>query len=377
VASLRRGEPERAQFLAALGELYAAGTPIDWQRQSPAGGRFVKLPTYPWQRETYWHESEESLSDRLGQDGHPLLGQRLDGPGDVWSSALNSQYLPWLQDHRVEELVVLPGAAYVELGFALQGEVSGAHERVLENLQFHRALVIDNGKEPLVRSTYDKKTRDYAVYSKLQDHKSWALHATGKLSLVRLGQPPSVSIAEIRSRCKDSQDADTHYASMRAGGLQYGHYFQGVRELWLHPDAWEVLAKVEGHESIASENQHCMLHATLLDACFQALLATLNNGDSNVFVPVTIRQVRLWRQPGTRFWCHGYCTCRTPDSIEGDIRIFDDTGNVLVEVRGIRAQALAQKADVSLEQLADWLYAELLRKDQPNLLVEWDNSEIP
>ncbi len=34
------------------------GAVVDWTRQFPGGGRTVVLPTYPWQRERFWHETK-------------------------------------------------------------------------------------------------------------------------------------------------------------------------------------------------------------------------------------------------------------------------------------------------------------------------------
>ena len=53
IASLRREEPELRTMLHSLGELYTWGYPVDWERIYPRG-EMVRLPTYPWQRESYW-----------------------------------------------------------------------------------------------------------------------------------------------------------------------------------------------------------------------------------------------------------------------------------------------------------------------------------
>ena len=50
----RREEPEQASMLAALGAVWSAGYPIDFAKVTPQGGRHVKLPLYPWQRERHW-----------------------------------------------------------------------------------------------------------------------------------------------------------------------------------------------------------------------------------------------------------------------------------------------------------------------------------
>lgn len=65
--SVRRKEPERAMMLGSIGKLYTLGYPVDWNLLYPQGGQFVKLPSYPWQRERYWNESSESQQARLGE----------------------------------------------------------------------------------------------------------------------------------------------------------------------------------------------------------------------------------------------------------------------------------------------------------------------
>ena len=356
VASLRRGEPERAQFLTALGGLYAAGTPIDWQRQSPAGGGFVKLPTYPWQRETYWHESMASLADRLGLTTHPLLGFRMDGPADAWSQALNPNYLPYLPDHEVDGLVVLPGAAYVELGFAIRHEAGCGTAGAIEDLRFAKALVIGAREEPELRTVYNPGSREYGVYSRAGEGNPWLLHATGRLSLLPPGESPRLDFEAIRARSVEHRDSALHYRSMEARGLRYGPWFQGVRELWRDADGREVLARIERKQPVDESRPREALDSTLLDACFQTLLALLDDGDRRLYVPVAIRRVDLWQGLGSRIWCHGRWTGGSGDTLEGDIRICDEAGAILAEVRGVRAQALNRSEDGVEANLDRWFF---------------------
>jgi phthiocerol/phenolphthiocerol synthesis type-I polyketide synthase E len=57
VASLRHAEdpaPDRDALLAALGQLWLAGVPVDWEAFArPEPRRRVPLPTYPFERESY------------------------------------------------------------------------------------------------------------------------------------------------------------------------------------------------------------------------------------------------------------------------------------------------------------------------------------
>jgi acyl transferase domain-containing protein len=90
LSSLRRKESERATMLGSVGRLYTLGEEIDWRKLQPDPGVPVKLLSYPWQREKYWHESERSRRDRLGQKAHPLLGVRLESAHASWDRLFGS-----------------------------------------------------------------------------------------------------------------------------------------------------------------------------------------------------------------------------------------------------------------------------------------------
>jgi acyl transferase domain-containing protein len=64
--SMRRGEDDQMVLLSSVAALYTRGAGIDWAGLYPGGGRPVRLPTYPWQRERYW-------VDRQAATGHPVL----------------------------------------------------------------------------------------------------------------------------------------------------------------------------------------------------------------------------------------------------------------------------------------------------------------
>ncbi|MEO6809431.1 MAG: amino acid adenylation domain-containing protein, partial [Isosphaeraceae bacterium] len=80
--SLRRGREDRQVLLASLGTLYAQGFAIDWTRIYPEG-RYVRLPTYPWQRERFWLEAVDAPlalrngHAKVGLNGHPAPTIRL------------------------------------------------------------------------------------------------------------------------------------------------------------------------------------------------------------------------------------------------------------------------------------------------------------
>lgn len=58
VANSASARSPQVTQLESLGALYEAGDDIDWSRQFSSPDRPVVLPTYPWQRRSYWYAPE-------------------------------------------------------------------------------------------------------------------------------------------------------------------------------------------------------------------------------------------------------------------------------------------------------------------------------
>ncbi|WP_262706334.1 MULTISPECIES: type I polyketide synthase, partial [Streptomyces] len=126
VGSLRRDEGGLDRFLASVAEAYVGGASVDWARTfAGTGARRVELPTYAFQRERYWLESAGvAVSEGaaaglgLGSADHPLLGAVVGLAGEdgvLLTGRLSLVSHGWLADHVVWGVVVVPGAALVEL----------------------------------------------------------------------------------------------------------------------------------------------------------------------------------------------------------------------------------------------------------------------
>ncbi|MCI3934399.1 type I polyketide synthase [Streptomyces sp. AN091965] len=93
VATLRKDGTETADVLTALAELHVRGTAVDWTAvlAPPAAAAGADLPTYAFQHQRYWIESDSTApagAEALGATAalHPLLGTVIDVPGDEGGS---------------------------------------------------------------------------------------------------------------------------------------------------------------------------------------------------------------------------------------------------------------------------------------------------
>ena len=86
IACGRRDESDRAVLLAAVGQLWSAGCPIDWRAVSRNGGRSVGLPLYPWQRERHWGHAADN---RMGRPAGVKRVEPLQAKEREWLHRLN------------------------------------------------------------------------------------------------------------------------------------------------------------------------------------------------------------------------------------------------------------------------------------------------
>ncbi|WP_168734901.1 type I polyketide synthase [Deinococcus sp. KSM4-11] len=355
VPSLRRREPERVTLLGSVGQLYALGVPLDWDRlhQNRVRKGELILPLYPWQHERHWNEAPRAWRERLGLKRHPLLGEPLDSAQTGWENALDAYSTPDLRDHVVQGLTVFPGAGYVEMMLAaareVQPEAVDTGGIVLEDVQFAEALLLPPGEGRVVQTLLDAR-QHVRIVSRAPNAPDptddgldeWTQHARATVRPAAGRHIPRQPLDELCVRCPREYDTAAFYARFHGLGLQYGPHYRGLSEVRLgRGEALGTLRPVLAHED-------GLLPPQLLDACFQLLLGALASlpgvSEDRLYLPVQIRELVF--MPGTvdfhRVKLHAHATLTQADSlrVSGDLRLMDGAGNVLVQVHGLSCQAI-------------------------------------
>lgn len=362
LASLRLQEPERFALLGTFGKLYTLGYPVDWKRLYPHSSRFVRLPSYPWQRERYWQESEESQQARLGQPGHyqrvlsgqqvhPLLGCRLQSAQPVWDVEVDRERLPYLYDHYIQGAIVYSGAAFMVMALAAAQETYKDEPYVVEEIEFQRALLLPDGEPQRLQLLFHPQQACFEIYS-LGAGSGWVRHVTGKLHRLqgsRTSQP--VVIKDIRRRCQTEISKSDFYRQSYAG-YEPGSYFRRIERLW--KGTKEALGQILFPETQQAELKGYQLHPVFLDAGIQVLLSTI--AQEGNFVATGIDRVRFYGSPGLQVWSYARLVEQSATMVKGDIQLCDDSGNVLVEIQGVQLLSLEVAQPVASKKTGDYLY---------------------
>jgi acyl transferase domain-containing protein/acyl carrier protein len=381
--SLRREEEEGKVLAGSLGMLYTLGYPIEWSRIYPEGGRCVQLPSYPWQRERCWMDppagevggqsrSQYVSCDEAGK--HSLLGRHFKSAQmgtHFWEGALDRSALPYLDDHRVEGLAVLPAALYLEIALAAAAEAFPSQSFVLKDVEFRKALFIPDGATrtlQVILSPGADAAASVHIYSCPRDaeqaNRSWTLHATGKICPEPdPGIAPVIeqeALAQVRARCSEQISGQDYYLRLRESGVDYSPSFQSITQLWRCDG--EMLGEVRVPDGPHGWLDACQFHPALLDACFQTLGAGVagkatGNDEHGAYMPTHIDEIRVHGGQGLHLWSHARLQKPGADSIKGDVRLLDENRQVAVEIIGLRFDSIGRDTKRTAdENIDDWLY---------------------
>ncbi|WP_346165640.1 SDR family NAD(P)-dependent oxidoreductase [Streptomyces javensis] len=281
VGSLRRDEGGLERFLTSLAEAYVGGASVDWAGMfAGTGAKRVDLPTYAFQRTHFWLESEaidatgDVASVGLDPAGHPLLGAAVplpDSDGFLLTGRLSLRTHPWLADHAVADVTLLPGTAFVEL-LMRAGDAVGCDQ--VDELTLGAPLVLpEQGTVRLqvaVGGPDGTGRRSVGVYAQTEDG-PWTQHATGVL-----GSGGTSAVADRATEPEpwppagaEAVDVGGLYERFARTGLGYGPSFQGLRAVWRKGD--EVFAEVRLAEEARQDAERFGLHPALLDAALHAM----------------------------------------------------------------------------------------------------------
>ncbi len=352
--SLKREADELTEVSSALAQLYVHGLNPNWEalHGGHASAR-LHLPTYPFQRQRHWFRATPNVHAAVpaASDGHPLLGGRLDSPAlssTVYEGIVTLDALPYLRDHRIFGRYILPSPAYIEMALtAWRRDHPGEAPVRITNLTVQEALILpDPETEPdalpqrklqfVLPPKSESGLAPFTIYG--QDRDRWKPYASGQLGSAALSHSNAPEpVATIQDRLPDSMDRETFYAKVRELGLDFGARFQGLEQIWRRDG--EALGRVEWPEALLGQRNTYGMHPALLDACFHLLGAALPDSlDATAYLLISIGELRWLRSPQSGFWNHTQLNLEqagTSEVIDGEIRLFDDSGTIFLEATGL------------------------------------------
>ena len=346
--SLIRNEDSVSAMLSLSAHLFMSGCRMQLGNVNFPKGETPKiltdLPTYQWNHEKgYWHESRTSQEMQMYfSQRHDLLGNRMPDCSVLepqWRNVLTADDVPWLRDHKVEDLTVFPLAGYLCMAMEACRQKATWSGIKFDSIGFrevsvHQALALPESMSVELRlsltpfhegprSSSDRWSQ-FRVFSWISE-RGWLEHCRGLVEprsadvtnpIVNEGATRSrlQSCAEDflreRSLCTHPLEAKDIYQVAADAGFEYGPMFRQMVQVKSGPS--RVV-----HNVIVPDTPACMpvnyesnytIHPITLDVIFHGGTASLVKSglfSKAPYMPIAIREMtvplELPNQPGAIF----------------------------------------------------------------------------
>jgi NADPH:quinone reductase-like Zn-dependent oxidoreductase/SAM-dependent methyltransferase/acyl carrier protein len=340
ISSVRR-EREFESMLEAAMDLHRAGVSLDFSAMTPSR-HLLSLPAYAWEKTRWWNEASDARDGRLAPGGRGLFDVRLPRAMPTWIVRLDSRHMAFLKDHKIENHVIFPAAAFVEMALEAGVQLFEGHPFVVEDFEIRKPLILPDPPSGVqLEFSYSPNERTFAIQSRFEQSVTWSLHVVGSLR----GERTESAFASS----KWAQPPDTHsvavdgfYRHMSDLGLCYGEEFRPIREL--SAGAGRSAGRVILSEAVSPRADEYALHPVLFDGAlqvFSAGAATIEGRQARMKLPVGFRRILFLSSPGASSRVCANVREFGDDFLEGEIALYNEGGKPCVLVDGFRAISLS------------------------------------
>ena len=342
-ATINRDHPESLAFHAQL----AAVRPPAVTAPDGDTARVVDVPPTSWQHVPFWQSDRSSGQKFSG--AHPLLGLHVElpsGTGHVWQSDVGLEAHPWLADHIVHGLPVMPGAGFAEIALAAGCEALGLPATGVDvEVEVEQMLPLDPHTMLTTQLVTDESTGENRVeIHSRSDAGSWTRHAAGKVRAAETGTSAGRLTASSDGTPVSPSD---FYTALRRTGAHHAHAFAALTRIVRSNGAADTEIVLPDE---ATPHRGIVLHPVMLDAALQGLAAamsdeTLSDSTDVTYLPVGFGSIRVFGEIGRRARCRAELVSVVEDSGDavGRVTLADDSGTVLAQVNDVHLKRIQRR----------------------------------
>ncbi len=366
--TLKRKQDSQKRLHTNALRIILSGCKIDEHKLFPVEGKHVELPSYPWQKERYWYPLTVEGYDLVNRRReHPLLGYRLKDSDITWENNLDTTELPYLADHVVDDAIIFPAAAYIEMALAASKLWMPEDSYQLEMVEIPAPIVFEPGQSKKVRFALDPKDGSFKISSRdrLSDDE-WTQNAMGRL-LGKSYKQQQDSIPEaLATDFVNIVGAEEHYNLATTVGLSYGPAFQAVSDVKANTN--QAIANLVLPSNLQAGIDAYLLHPSLLDSGFQVLVdickQAIDQGERKALIPIQIGRLHLFGSSANHATKIQVDVIRQSQrSVIANFYLTDDNGLVLAELQNCRFRQLQFKKAM-IEEITQYNYVAELQSQK-------------
>ncbi|XP_029611603.1 probable polyketide synthase 1 [Salmo trutta] len=338
-------DKDHETMLDTVSKLFELGVQVDWDKFY-RGCETSPTPTPRYQFDCVKKDVIFEAAQKGTSGSHPVLTQT-GNDGKTFSCDLASASVAYLQDHRNNDVAIVPGALYAELGLAafMASSKSKVPLNMLQlSVSFQSPfLIAPNSPEMSVKLDHFENETMFKIQSPT------ATYASGSISCKqrRLAEEQYISLDSVYKRCTSTMSTDYFYDYLSKRGFQYGSVFRNKGDVHFGADLMEAISVVTVPEELLPQLHDFCIHPVVLDYLLQLTPITIVNafmarpgfpaeiGSLTVHEPLQPEMVLYLRAANV-----------AADHFEVSGCFTDKAGRVLVELKHVIVKYLGSQSNV-------------------------------
>ncbi len=295
----------------------------------------IKLPNYIWNHKEYWSESKEHEISRLKKQKHPFIKNIIKSLSDKNSAIIELDLNPnkhlFLNDHKIDGVIVIPGTAHFEIATAIGKEIYGDKFSHLEDIHFKKALFLPDDGYIEARLEL-KSSGKYTIHSKLNN--KWTNNSSGKICHSNKKQVKKFEkLEDLKKRINKELSKKEFYNKLQERGLFYGANFRIAQKIYCNEN--EILSEI-GIDKNQEIDEYNVI-PNISDCCLHTILS---NNINNIYLPDRFNKITIFNKPTKIVFSYIRIIKHSTKFLLGDIFVYDYKGNPVFCIEGMQLKLL-------------------------------------
>ncbi|XP_069502687.1 mycolipanoate synthase-like [Ambystoma mexicanum] len=279
---------------------------------------------------------------------HPLL-HSVSNNNMEYGCTLSETTTPYIFEHKNNDIVIVPGSFYVELGIASVMNITRSKIPLCTNqvgITFSSPCIVSKmSHEIRIQLESQNKVTHFKILS------TNAVYATGEITQSEESamDRKSISLQHIIRRCKSVLEIDKMYDTLYNLGFQYGQVYRQLSDILYGEHLQEAVTSVTVNHQITESLHEYYIHPVVLDAFLQMTVIMAFEGTGTIKAkagfPSSIGSIILYRPIKDEMMIYMKKSKSTQDYIEVCGCFSDNSGTILVELKNVRITFLSTNSN--------------------------------
>jgi len=367
-------------LFATLKNLFSLGCNPQWENIVEMDSDMIELPMYQFDYIQLFAESDFRNLKRKGMEegkkSQYLILSRKPDSDLFFKASIGPSNTPFVYDHIIDGVVILPGATYAEIAYELGIWLLESPPDYLQiSYDIVAAVPISNGQTcDLDVSAEFAKDIDGCDIVTFTVSKDESVTATGVISLKKTSSTKHVILDELMGEQNHIEESPRLYQELSSYGYKYQEPVQVVKKIVFNQG--ECFAKLELTEEIRKQLNVTSFHPAVLDGMLHSsalvFLFETPRGAFKIY-PIKLGCITMRKPLEQSMYCYTRTVQKMGDKIITNIVLVQEDGDVIAELKEVEHQVLDKTVNVNaLAYQLHWKHEEYIYEEK----YDFENGKL-